>query len=68
MAKRTKKVKKHTTKHIGKAIKSSIKKLRAIRPDATAAQKKQIDLNIRALNTSYASLIRACKDIWIVPK
>ncbi len=68
MAKRKKSVKKHTTKHIGKAIKRSIKLLKSSRPDATAAQKKQIDLNIRALNSSYASLIRACKDIWVVPK
>ncbi len=68
MAKRTKKVKKHTTRHIGKAIKRSIKQLKSIRPDATAAQKKQIDLNIRVLKTSYASLISACKDIWVIPK
>lgn len=70
MAKRVKRTKRLTTKPVGKAIKGMIKKLRAIRADATAQEKKHIDLNIRVLDKSYASITWACtKDpIWVVPK
>lgn len=68
MAKRIRRVKKHTTKPVGNAIKRKIKQLKSIRAGATAEEKKQIDLNIRALQSSYNSIVAACKDIWIVPR
>ena len=61
-----KKMQKHTTKPIGKAILRSIKRLRSLRAGASARGKKRIDLNIQTLTTCYASIKGGCRDVWTI--
>lgn len=67
MAKRSKS-KKVSTAHVGKAIKLAIKQLKAVRASATAKGKKQIDLNVRALQQSSKKVMAACKGNWTSPQ
>ena len=57
MAKSAKKV---STGKAGKSIKLAIKQLKAARPTATASGKKRIDLHVKALTKSYASIRSGC--------
>ena len=65
MAKRSKKA---STKHVGKAIAVAIKQLTAARRTATAKGKKHIDLNIKVLRKSAASIKGACRGSWTSPQ
>ncbi len=64
--KKMKKIKKHTTKPVGKAILRSIKALKKLRAGASLRGRKRIDLNIKTLTTCYASIRTGCKDIWTI--
>ncbi|MBI1749223.1 MAG: hypothetical protein HY234_05305 [Acidobacteria bacterium] len=64
MAQRMKKV---STKPVGKAIQRAIKQLKAVRATATPRGKKEIDLHIRALKRCHANVRLACKGTWVSP-